>query len=184
MKKLIALTIALMLLTTGAFAALTADEAVSLQLIEGNLEISSDSDFVFADVNIADLPETVAPTSVPSFTLTDFSGNGLGWNVTVACPALVGGRGTDELDMTMEQAVGQGLLSDIAGQTLAAAGPEQVAITKKVVAADKAITAAAAAGMGSYGYAPAKSQFEVVIPVGSYAGVYDSTFTATIASGP
>ena len=188
MKKILALTIALMLLTTVAFAADpdTATQTVSISIIAGELEIALTTPMAFADKTLTGADQTAttadATAAAPVITLSDKTGDGLGWNVTVALPAL--SNGTQTLDAKYYQDT-DALLAEVSSS----AGMDTTGLDVKVsagvvMAGGVVLDAAAASGMGTYVYTPdgdgTNECFEIDLPAETYAGEYTNTFTVSI----
>lgn len=194
MKKLIVLLVAVLLLTISSFAAVTIqDQPVTIKLLGGELSISTDENFFFTDVNLSTIvwadQATQTPTAKPGYQVLDKRGSGLGWNVTMVCEKLVRTTGSPKTQM-LEFQIAAGLvgLTKVNGMELDATnGPKAIVKTfGAALTAEKILTSAEDYGMGTYDYDfPALTDFRIVLnPANAYAGLYTSTFTATVIGIP
>jgi len=192
MKKVITLILALMLMTTVAFAATEVTELVQIILDAGSLSIATDGNFVFNNVPVTGEAQTATAAAIPKFTLIDATGSNNGWNVQFHLGTLERIGGIDPgLQLMYEHPGSNYALVTIAGQpSNATDGPYLKVLSKQNFnTATKVVVANAGYGKGQYELQPGVGDwvvgnFTIPIPGETLAGTYQATLTASILSGP
>jgi hypothetical protein len=125
------------------------------------------------------------PNYTLPMTVSDGTGSGAGWNVTVTSTQFTTGGGTPRTLSTSASSA-TGVTSVCAGGTCtdptnSITYPFTVPAAAVAPAAVKLYNAAANTGMGSFTVTPT---VQVSIPANTYAGTYTSTVTVAVVSGP
>jgi len=199
MKKcLLAILMVVALLSTAAMAATTATVPVNIHLTGGTLAIGVDEGnrLVFNDANLADVlasPTTFIAhsTEVPTFWVQDYTGDNMGWHVTMTCTNLTNAQ-AKVLDVTYAHA-GTELLTEYNGQAAVAnQGPMKVAASTRANvptsgSALSVVKANTGYGNGKYHFDFVNADDDFQVPIGknqAYAGDYTGTLTVTLTAGP
>jgi hypothetical protein len=140
-------------------------------VVEANSAITAGS---AVTINGADHTSTF---SIP-LTMTDYTGSGLGWNLTISASRFTSGTNTLATDATTVVA---GAATCVAGGGACIAPSNGATLSTVSTTAAELFSAAAGAGMGSYDIAPA---FSVAVPANTVAGSYTSTITLAAISAP
>jgi hypothetical protein len=173
---------AMALLAGLAPAASGATAPVTGNISAGGLSLSTSATPSFS-VSLTGVSQTASYT-VPLSTI-DATGSGSGWNVTVTSTQFTTGGGTPRTLPTTASAV-SGVATACAG-TECTAPTNSVGYPLAVPAAPTAPTpvklfnAAVDTGLGSFTLTPTVG---VTVPGNAFAGVYSSTLTVAVASGP
>jgi len=168
--------------TTTATTATSADNAAcvpaSETLTAGTLHLNSVGAVAFPGITLNGTDTSAATTSV--IDLTDATGSGDGWNVTLAAPALsyVASSATytlPECNLTSTSALSPDSGSDTAPGTFSQVStPIGLASSAEVIASDTN-------GAGSNNFTASLSQ---PIPSSAVAGTYSATWTVTVTQAP
>jgi len=209
MKKLIVFVMAMILLTSAAFAATTAVDNINFTIDEGELSIVSTGSLTFANLPLND-PQFDAngirtinadSTSDLTYVLTDARGTGAGWHMDLEFSNLQtpadsdGNFHTQYVEVAQSATTGQTITADTTkGQDVDATNGPKIAadiafdatIPPVKMASQKMLTTAVDYGMGKYTYVPkCENQFRIrVHDANAFAGVYSGTVTATIVTAP
>jgi hypothetical protein len=211
MKKLLTLTLAIMMITlvlagaamaatvgTGSATAATVAGALSISFVTGHENI------VFNSVNLNNLLATGSydyySTSAPQFTLTDATGSDNGWHVNFSITNLSHTTitGQNVLDVKFAQDQTSTLPADTTiGSTSdtpdATNGPVKVQVNElpNINNPERVAKAEAGYGKGTYtlvtntGDFGASGNYKITLtPATVLAGTYKGTFVATILGGP
>lgn len=180
---LFAATSSIVVATMGsALAATSSNTTVTATVSAGALSITSPATASIA-VTLDGTDQT--PTYSPALGANDQTGSGSGWNLTITSTQFTTGAPVHTLSTSA---------SSLTGATMSCAGPGTCtnpvnSITYPVAvpagsgppAAVKFYNAAVNTGMGNFTITPT---IGVSIPANTYAGVYTSTVTFAIVSGP
>ena len=167
---------------SAAGASTTASPTVTGTITGGALSIATTAAPTFS-ANLATGDST--PTFAIPFAVTDTTGTGAGWNLTVTSTQYTTG-GTTPHTLAANASTMTGVTSTCAGGTCtnptnAITYPLGVPAAATAPTAVKFFNAAAATGLGSFTVTPAVGVF---VPGSTFAGSYTSTITASIVSGP
>jgi hypothetical protein len=194
MKKVITLLVALMLLTSAAFAATTVNMNVQIILEGGELQIAKTSNFEFANVTLSGAPQTAVPSQVPTFQMIDATGDDLGWHVDFDMPEAVSGfnmdrQGTGGDQLALEYATnvattctlnsGQAVVNSPTGGPYVVPNGTYGRFTALAV-----VDTQAGYGKGDYTWVHNTGNYRIEIPGATLAGTYAGTLTATIYQAP
>jgi hypothetical protein len=175
MKKVLIIAIALMLLTSFAFAAnqLSDTTEASITLVGGDLTIdiagnAADKTIHFPNKTLASVTAAVdnyTNDEAPVVSFADWTGHALGYEISFACDTLklndTGSGSQETLLMTYDTTVAP-VVAPVAGQ-----GTTLTPITKadaSLASAIKVLEAAAGTGMGSYTMTLEPGSFFIDIP--------------------
>ncbi len=153
----------------------------------GSLNLSAVTLSDFAPVTLSG-SATTAMTTMNPFTVTDASGTGAGWNVTVQATQFkeyVGGTyvsggktlALSSLSMAAPTVAANGTSSAAPAMT---SGPYVIDSGSAV----KIASAAVGNGMGAYDFTPGANGLTLSIPANAYATSYRSEITVSAISGP
>ncbi len=187
MKKIIVISLTMMMLVMSAFA--VGAETGTIDLEEGTLSVTTDQ-IGFNAITLDGTDQTaISASSTNNWTVTDARGSGAGWNVTISATDFSFGAG-NEIDISDTDSEFKIQLLD-ANITVVSgnAKPASQVTSLTPIPEDgvnpplKILSAAVSTGMGSYAFNP---NFELEIPADLHvgAGAYSSTVTVTAATGP
>src|SRR5947209_17948550 len=182
-KTLLAGVGACLVAAISAAPALGASSAVTGTISAGTLSIATSASPTFS-VTLNGTDQTASYT-VPT-TVTDATGSGLGWNLTITSTQFTTGGGSPQTLSTSASSV-TGVSNSCAGgvtctsPTNSISYPVAVPAGSTPPAAVKYFNAAAATGEGQFTNTPSVS---VSVPANTYAGSYTSTLTLAAVSGP
>lgn len=176
-----------------AAAQTTAQPTSTVTVAPGPLTIvSNGASVAFPNLTLdgTEKPPIVA-TAAPQFTLTDATGTGAGWNVTVAStdfvhnttPAASGGT---IANTNFTYTPTGGTITRVTGQAVTTpGGPAETGVAAAPLSTPlKSVVALPNFGRGRYTWAPAAGSFALTVPPDTLAGDYTATMTFTISSGP
>lgn len=133
----------------------------------------------------------LAATVAPVFTLTDATGTGAGWNVTVASTDFVHNDtpsvpGASIAVSNFTYAPTSGTITRVSGQGVTTpGGPAETGVATTALGTPlKSVVAEPNFGRGRYTWSPAAGNFALTVPPETIAGGYTATMTFTISSGP
>lgn len=157
--------------------------AATVTLNGGNLSISTPVIGDFSDVNLNGNAQTT-DASLGTFDVTDARGTGAGWNVTVQSTQFASASHTlptGSISLS-EPTVAKKYASSNTVPTIVG-GPYSInQYSGSSPVAVKIASAAVDAGMGAYTFSP--STMTLSVGADAYAGVYTSTVTVSVVTGP
>jgi hypothetical protein len=180
-RSLVGLVAALVVgaLLAGPVGASTA--SVTQQITSGSMTASIDGGSM-NDIAYSNNPQTTI--GQVHLAVSDASGSGQGWNVTVASSAFVYG-GTSTIGQNIPAGnfsiTTAGIPSYVAGQAISATGGPLAGVGGTLDTARKTIFANSGFGSGSYAQ---DLDLQLNVPAQSQAGTYTATLTVAIAVGP
>src|SRR5690606_24052639 len=131
----------------------------------------------FDGVTLDGTEQNVGGASETAWTVTDPTGTGAGWTVTIQAGDL---EETTDPTKTIPASGFKASLSDI--DTIAGNAPPTSSLAGASLDQEQVLVSAAAGeGMGTYEVTPT---FTLDVPVDTYAGTYEATVTLTISAGP
>lgn len=174
--------VGLLALPAAAGAATTASPTITGTITGGALSIATSAAPTFS-ANLATGDST--PTFTIPFAVTDTTGSGAGWNLTVTSTQYTTG-GTTPHTLATNASTLTGVTAACSSGTCtsptnAITYPIAVPAGATAPTAVKFFDAAAATGLGNFTITPTIGVF---VPSSTYAGSYASTITASIVSGP
>lgn len=191
------LAAALLLSAGPAFAQGTSANVTVSATVQGgylNLaRVNGSSDLVFPNTEILPSTQTVSASQAPGFTITDATGTGNGWHMTLQCTNYSSGNNSiNASNARFTGSAGGGAADDdftlVHGTSPHwSAGPRDYDNgSQQLHVAAKIATCAAGWGSGEYTWNPTPSKFKLVIPPTTKGGntTYSSTYTLTLLSGP
>jgi hypothetical protein len=188
---LVALVLACMLVTDGAWGQAAVQTAVPVQLkiVTGGLSITSSGGAVdFGTVNVASTGQTVTASSVMSLTLSDASGAARGWSLTLQASDLSDGTGVIPATPNLRINPTGGTITALGGQAIDATnGPRETSQgTQPLGSPVRILFANPGYGVGTYRYTPGPNSLTLTVPQGLRVGTgnFSGTLTATILTGP
>jgi hypothetical protein len=170
-------------MAVGATPAMAATSTVTATITGGSLALSTSATPSFsATLNGADQ----TPTYTVPTTVTDSTGTGNGWNLTITSTQFTTGGGTPKTLATNASSVTSVSNSCVGGVTCtnptnAIGYPVSVPAGAGPPAAVKYFNAAASTGLGQFTNTPTVA---VSVPANTFAGSYSSTLTLAAVSGP
>ncbi|MBI3930089.1 MAG: WxL domain-containing protein [Armatimonadetes bacterium] len=181
MKRFLLAAAVLLALGSGPAAAQAVNPDATINVIGAALTIAVNAqDLTFPDVTLDGTDQSVIGTASPTFTLTDATGTGNGWNVTVQSADFDDGGGNVIPASGFTYTAQLGNIVTVAGN----APPTETGNAGSLDVGFQSLTAAVNEGMGSYTWQPNAAQFGLVVPAETVAGTYTAMMTVTIASGP
>lgn len=163
----------------------------TLTLTGGNLTLTAPSTFTWSAALTGSLQYAVDGTNT-TYTVNDATGSGNGWNVTAAATVFVcsgGCAGAGNLVLTTNgsttsQSASTPLVTCTAGTGTKCTGSTEPTYPVALTTSAQTIleAAAGAGGMGSNVVSPVG--WWVTIPAATYAGIYTTTVTLAVNSGP
>jgi hypothetical protein len=177
--------VAVVALSLAAFAGPASAAAGDLPVAAGTLgfdqPLGTPAFGAFTGITLNGSPQVTSANLAP-YIVTDATGSGSGWNVTIQLSQLTNGGHTLPLDSVHTTA---GIVKADPGTTSPV--PTMSALTGAANGADhatpqKLASAAASEGMGVYLISP--KPFVLTVPANAYVGTYTSTVTVAINSGP
>lgn len=189
-RALILLLIAALLCLTGGepiHAATTTTPQATIQINAGSLAISGTGSITFAALTLDGDDHSVSPTAAPTFTLTDATGSGAGWNVTLQSTDFSdgGSKSIAASNFTFTNGGGSTIVK-VKGQNVDPTnGPKESSLSGAGLdSSRKVITTAVGYGKGKYTYTQVTTNYALLVGADTLAASYTATVTATIASGP
>jgi hypothetical protein len=170
-----------LLLTASASAQVS--DPVEAELLPGNLSITVVGDLDFGTHFLTGVEQQYNAQSAPEVQVVDARGTGAGWFVTLEASDFEAGSQVISANSLTYNAAG-GLWNVIHGQAVSGAGPLETGQSGPLSTPLRVAEAGSGAGMGTYRWYPAPASFTIVIPGTARAGVYRSTLTFSISSGP
>lgn len=177
MKKLITMVVILAMMSTTVFAVNPAPDAV---ISGGTLEVT---DLIIADFTPVTLDGTTQTTAavVSDTTLTDSTGTGAGWNISLTASAFT----NVGLDVLSLGSLELGTVS-IAVQEIGSTDITNIVISQgniDTVSGVNILSAPLDEGMGTYTVSMTPMTL-TLLPKEAMAGTYTSTVTVALVSGP
>ncbi len=168
-----------------AYCATTATPNATVTVSAGSLSISSTGSITLPSLTLDGDDHDLTATSAPTFTLTDATGSGSGWNVTLQSADFSAGGGKT-ISAAQFKFTSGGTVTKVKGQQVDATnGPKETALSASALdTSRKIITTAAGYGKGKYTYAPTAADFVLTVTADALAGDYTAVVTATIVTGP
>jgi len=173
-NKKIVLSIVLLISLVITVPAL-ADATVTIS--GGSLSVTPQS-IGFGTVTLTGADQTVTDGDSTNWSAVDPTGTGVGWNVTIAATDFDSGVNTIAVANFRARLLDANI-STIAGNT--APTSSITAYTALSTTAQTLLSAAVNEGMGTYNFVP---DFELDVAAATFAGIYTSTVTVAIISGP
>ncbi|MGJ7440983.1 WxL domain-containing protein [Aquipuribacter sp. MA13-6] len=188
-RTCVAVLAAAALVTTGAAPALadTVQDPSDVTVTAGTLEFSTDPTVGdFAPVTLNSESQDV-DAAVGTFSVSDNTGSGAGWTVTVQASQMAEHNGTDYVGSgrtlpTSSIELSAPTVGAAAGTTSAVPAIAPGPYTVDAGAAVTIATAAPGAGMGTYDFGATTAT--LTVPSDAYAATYRSDVTVTLATTP
>ncbi len=167
-------------------AATTTTQPGTITLAGGVLSVTSSGSISFPPVLLDGEDHQITAQSAPTFTLTDASGSGNGWNVTFQSTDFTAGAGKTIPASVFFFTPSGGTIVKITGQnTDPSGGPRETGGGPvSLETAKKILTTSAKYGMGKYYYSALPLNFILNVDASTMAGSYTATVNATISTGP
>ncbi|MDF2854299.1 MAG: hypothetical protein K0Q87_150 [Neobacillus sp.] len=118
--------------------------------------------------------------SLPNINLTDATGTGAGWHVTVSSPAVTAGTKTLSTGLLKISPVASVTKDDPTSSSV----PTVSTTADKLVDSGAVTLLSAAAGNGMGSYIADQSNLTLSVPANTYAGTYTTTLTYSLVTAP
>lgn len=179
-KKMLILAVTLMMVFGTVIPALAqgVDTTGTFNLAGGSLNVAP-SAITFTGDAINGLTATIASGSTDPWTVTDPTGTGAGWHMTVVATIPTVGGHTIPLDGLEMSLLNEDIVWVAGHATLpvSADNVNPIALSSSATL----VSALADTAMGTYTIQPT---FTLVVPAKTYAGIYNTTITVTMLSTP
>ncbi len=168
-----------------SFAATIATPPATITVTAGSLSITEVNDIVFPSLALDGDDHDVAAATGCILTLTDATGSGLGWNITMQSTDFTASGGKTIPASQFKFTSGGTIVKTKGQQVNATYGPKETGLSSATLEQSrKVVTTAAGYGKGTYTYTPTAADFVVTVTADALAGSYAATVTVSIMSGP